>query len=1018
MRFSGSAVLLWLSLFLSAGYSHGEEKWTHYLSGNDIMDMAVRGNTLWCFNSGSVVSWNTREKSYSQIQLPKIFALFNESPFTSVGPDDSHWLVEKYKDYHGDSLYTVFQLDRYSKGEWSESGKILLKLADDALNTFFCDRNGNVWLGMNQGALQYDGSSWRRFSATNILMKPPRVVEVDDSGAVWVGTDDGLYRLWGGNWRRYATDEGLAGNNVRCILAAPDGTLWVGTGTGASRFDGAEWKTYTIEDGLSSNGINAMTVDRAGKIWLGTDNGVSCFDGSTWTAWKGDADYFIDKKVTGIAVDVSNRIWMIHRGIEKGATVFDGSQLKWYTTLNTDIPTDSVESVAAGSDGVLWFATGQGALRYDGVSWKTYTTGDGLASNGVKDIIVDRNNRPWFIFNQSEKAGVTHLGADGPVTFTTANGLRDNTVLSVAVTSDGAAWFGTRGELARYDGRSWEKYPVSNNRLSSRVTGIAEDPDGVLWFATGSGLTRFDGSSWRAFALDDSFLSDEVTAIFPQGNGTVWCMAGDKLTRFENGVFTAMPDPADSLKPKIPISQIVMDRDGVIWTDGCQSEETIDSKRKMLYFDGADWKTITVPWPSPLQKITKIVVDKDNVKWFATGSGLVRLENGSATIWRVDGPPRYPLWYITADQENEIWLSVGYPSLFTSYDGKDWKNFQAGFQETILVDSGNRKWFTVSNSLVCYDNHAWSEQKRPPKPYFINSQRVEIDETDVLWFMVQNYDTNLRELGSFDGSEWKMFGNGGLDLQNILYPVVDHSGTKWLIGQHTLVSFDGAQWKTYPEAPIPEGRSYRSIAVDRNDIKWITYGEGVLSFDGKTWRKYSAENGLPSRNVNSVFVDRRDVKWFGTGANPVSYDGTVWKVHETGNGINMGSILCMAADMDNRKWIVWNSGYSLSVLDDRPGADAGNIPFSFSLLGNYPNPFNAGTSIAFETSVRGAASLSVYDILGRKVREVNQGKLPVGRNAITWNGADDHGKRVSSGVYLYRVRFGGAEKTGRMLFLK
>lgn len=1008
MRQYISGLLLCTYFLLSAGISNGADKWTHYYSGNDITDMAVCGDSLWCATRGSAVQWNIRNKMYTQ--FPNSTSMPYTTFYTTIGADGSPWVIN-----FSDPLF----LSHLTGTGWTQYNGFNFSASTDRVTSLCRDHDGDIWAGTNaRGVFRFDGSSWQQYSASDVPIITPRVMTADGSGAVWIGSADGLYRFYQGNWRHFSTQDGLAGNSINCLLAAPDGAIWAGTGNGVSRFVTAGWKTYRMKDGLPSNGINAITADRTGKVWLGTDNGVSCFDGAAWTAWKGDAEYFINPKVTGVAADASNRIWMSHRGIDEGVTVFDGVQWKWYTTFNTDIPTNNIESVASGSDGVLWIATDRGALRYDGESWKTYTTGEGLASNTIKEVIVDRNNIVWFLFPKSENAGVTRLDSEGTFTFSTTNGLPDNTVLTITAASDGVLWFGTTEGVTGFDGHSWKKYPETDRLLSPRVSGIAEDSNGVLWFATGHGLTRFDGAKWQTFTLGDDANSDEIAAISLQENGTVWCIADGNLMRFENGIFTAILAPADSLKPKSAITQIAVDRNGVVWTDGITAG-IIDAIRNVLCFDGVKWKTVPLPWPSENTTISKIVVDKRNVKWFATDSGLVRLEGESAAIWQVDGPPHFPIWFSGVDRENVFWCIGGVsPVTFSGFDGKSWKNFANAAYGPIVVDSRNRKWFNKYNGLIYYDGNVWSKVKTPPKPYSIWYYYLAIDKNDVVWFMANNSETNKDELGSYDGNEWKMYGNGGLDVNTAPKLVIDDSGTKWLFQSRGPVSFDGAQWKSYPEAPVPEGQSWNDMAVDQNGLKWFTFEKGVLSFDGDAWREYTKDTGFPYSAAHNVFIDRCNVKWFSTDSYLVSYDGTAWKTHNPGDGINMGWISNLAADMNNRKWIVWNSGYALSVLDDRPGADSGNIPVSLSLLGNYPNPFNVKTAIAFDLSEWGAVTLTVYDVLGRKVHEIHTGKLPMGRNTITWNGADDRGKRVSSGVYLYRLRFGGKAETGRMLFLK
>ncbi len=79
--------------------------------------------------------------------------------------------------------------------------------------------------------------------------------------------------------------------------------------------------------------------------------------------------------------------------------------------------------------------------------------------------------------------------------------------------------------------------------------------------------------------------------------------------------------------------------------------------------------------------------------------------------------------------------------------------------------------------------------------------------------------------------------------------------------------------------------------------------------------------------------------------------------------------------------------------------------YSFNLLGNYPNPFNPTTTIAFTLDKAAPVSLVIYNALGQKVRQLLANKVMPGRTVhkVRWNGADDFGRPVASGVYFYRL---------------
>jgi hypothetical protein len=93
-------------------------------------------------------------------------------------------------------------------------------------------------------------------------------------------------------------------------------------------------------------------------------------------------------------------------------------------------------------------------------------------------------------------------------------------------------------------------------------------------------------------------------------------------------------------------------------------------------------------------------------------------------------------------------------------------------------------------------------------------------------------------------------------------------------------------------------------------------------------------------------------------------------------------------------------------------------PFRNTLFPNTPNPFNPVTTIRFEVAKTAPVEIDVFDIRGRLVRSlVRETKAP-GAHEVTWNGRDDGGNAVSSGVYLYRLRIGAFADVRKMVLVK
>jgi len=98
--------------------------------------------------------------------------------------------------------------------------------------------------------------------------------------------------------------------------------------------------------------------------------------------------------------------------------------------------------------------------------------------------------------------------------------------------------------------------------------------------------------------------------------------------------------------------------------------------------------------------------------------------------------------------------------------------------------------------------------------------------------------------------------------------------------------------------------------------------------------------------------------------------------------------------------------------------DVVGTPNAFSLKGNYPNPFNPITNIAFNLDVRSDVTVTVYSLLGEEVAKIHNGLMQPGLQTVAWNGMDSHGTQVASGVYIYRIEAQDRALTGKMMLLK
>jgi hypothetical protein len=168
-----------------------------------------------------------------------------------------------------------------------------------------------------------------------------------------------------------------------------------------------------------------------------------------------------------------------------------------------------------------------------------------------------------------------------------------------------------------------------------------------------------------------------------------------------------------------------------------------------------------------------------------------------------------------------------------------------------------------------------------------------------------------------------------------------------------------------------------------------------------TWqlREVSAQNSFNSQNSlrvhfglgNATLIDSLIIEW--------PSDSTEVYTNLTPNHI-----------------LIVTEGQGLVVVD--VAAEHPLQPASFKLHANYPNPFNPSTVIGYRLSVGSEITLRIFNVLGQEVRTLVSGQRSAGQHSVTWDGRDNAGRTVASGVYLYRLKADGFVQSRKMMLLK
>ena len=93
-------------------------------------------------------------------------------------------------------------------------------------------------------------------------------------------------------------------------------------------------------------------------------------------------------------------------------------------------------------------------------------------------------------------------------------------------------------------------------------------------------------------------------------------------------------------------------------------------------------------------------------------------------------------------------------------------------------------------------------------------------------------------------------------------------------------------------------------------------------------------------------------------------------------------------------------------------------PIDFQLSQNYPNPFNPTTTINYTVPATERVALKVYNLMGEEIKTLVDGVVSVGTHSVTWDGTDNYGQKVTSGLYLYTLQIGNQQMAKRMILVK
>jgi len=308
----------------------------------------------------------------------------------------------------------------------------------------------------------------------------------------------------------------------------------------------------------------------------------------------------------------------------------------------------------------LWIGTSNGLIQFNKKTeeHRIYTARDGLLSNVVVSITIDRHGNKWLgtyggglnRFDGKRWEVFTPFGTGtkeyGPqwVQYPRSNGLGDLWVYNVFFDLKETMWVATWKGASHYSGRGFVTYTMNDGLVDKWVYTIAQDSAGVLWFGTEGGINSFDGRKFRGWTHkdglgagsegkstsrteDNSYASPHhqqsakenaqanpnyVIASVIDKKGVKWFGTwGGGLSRFD-GIRFRNFTTKDGLAGNV-VNALALDLQGNLW---------IGTNQGVSRFDGQAFTTLTTQDGLFENNVYSIAIDHDGSKWFGTFGGI------------------------------------------------------------------------------------------------------------------------------------------------------------------------------------------------------------------------------------------------------------------------------------------------------------------------------------------------------------------------------------------------------------
>lgn len=577
---------------------------------------------------------------------------------------------------------------------------------------------------------------------------------------------------------------------------------------------------YNVREGLAQSQAQCLMEDHNGFLWIGTYGGGVCR--------------------------------------------YDGNHFKIYT-VEDGLHDNFIYDILEDHDGNIWFGSADnGVCRYDGEKFFTFTEKEGIPSTVFVDLMEDNMGRIWMA---SDKDGLyVHERSGRILHFTTEEGLPSDKVRAVFQSSDGTIWAGTRGGIARFDGKEFELFGEEFDIPQGIVTSITEDFGRDVWFGIfGAGLLRYDGKNIELVSTENGLVSNEVRSISVGQSGKLWVGTHGGISSLQYGYIRSYTDQ-NGLTEKT-VMRVLEDSEGNVWA--ATSTKGIEKfiGERFVHYGVKEGLTNTMVWDIVRMDDERIMLSHDRGVSIFQDNRFTLLNN--ATI-DAHGEMRH----LYAGRNGEVlmggfggafYYKNGMATEFLTDEGKPFRNVRDVYQ-----DNDGTNYIVTETGIDLYIGTKF--QRKLGGDELNSSYPLDLvrGPQGKLWLSTLNSGLFIYDLSSGDFQHFSE--DNGLPSKKIMSVSFDSLGNAWMGSYNGIIRYDG---NDFCYISTREGLNSNNIYIlkfDPNHNLWAGTDRGLNKlildehYEPQFIRGYGELDGFVNIecNQNSVLLDADGSIWFGT----------------------------------------------------------------------------------------------------------------------------------------------------------